>query len=160
MIRITIRGYACVCCPGPDGDTWEVVTDPDVLRTLDGLVADDETFTDYLGPAGSHPTPEKLALAAALEPGGVITFGHRDGEPLLTATTEYRSPRPLSAAELRALVEYTMGQWSDGIGDNLFQNPIHPEYNFECLWSREVVLRRCPGARVGAEYPLVEVTEG
>ncbi|MDY3558543.1 hypothetical protein R5W23_005663 [Gemmata sp. JC673] len=159
MFRIAIRGYACVCSPGPHEDPWQVVTDPDILRTLDGLVADDETFTDYLGPGGLHPTPEELELAAVLEPGGGITFGHRPGEPLLTATTEYRSPRPLAPAELRALVEYTMGQWSDGIGDNLFQNSIHPVYSLECLWSREVVLSRCPGAHVGAEYPTVEVTE-
>jgi hypothetical protein len=60
---------------------------------------------------------------------------------------------------LGALVEYTMGQWSDGIGENLYQCPIHDEYDLLCLWSREVVLQCCPTAAVGAEYPAVEVTD-
>ncbi len=135
------------------------MTDPATLRTLDGLVADDETFTEYLGPGGYRPTPEELVLAEALEPGGVISFSHRDDDPLLTATTEYRSRRALTPAELRALVEYTMGQWSDGIGENLYQCPIHSEYDLLCLWSREVVLQHCPTARLGPEYPAVEVSE-
>jgi hypothetical protein len=133
------------------------VTDPAILRTLDGLVADDETFTEYLWPGGAHPAPEELVLAEVLEPGGVIRFSHRDGDPLLTATTVYRSRRPLTPAELRALVGYTMGQWSDGIGENLFQCPIHPEYHFLCLWSKEVVFECWPGAEVGFDYPVVEV---
>jgi hypothetical protein len=159
VIRIAIRGYAAVRRAGERGESWEAVTEPTILRTLDGLVADDETFTEYLGPGGLQPTPEELALAEVLEPGGVISFSYRDGDPVLTATTEYRSPRPLTPTELRALVEYTMGQWSDGIGENLFQCPIHTEYHFLCLWSKEVVLECWPVANVGGEYPAVEVTE-
>lgn len=153
MTRIVIRGYAAVRHEGAE------VTDPAILRTLDGLVADDETFTEYLGPGGLRPTPEELALAEVLEPGGVISFSYHDGDPLLTATTEYRSRRRLAPNELRALVEYTMGQWSDGIGENLYQLPIHDEYDLLCLWSLEVVRKGWPTATVGAEYPTVIITE-
>jgi hypothetical protein len=159
VIRIAIRGYAAVCRAGERGESWEAVTDPAILRTLDGLVADDEFFTEYLGPRGYLPSPEEIVLAEVLEPGGVIAFGHHEGDPLLTATTEYRSPRSLTPAELRALVSYTMGQWSDGIGENLFQCPIHDEYHFECLSSKEVTFKYWPAAPVGVEYPIVEVTE-
>ena len=159
MIRIAIRGYAAVRRAGERGESWEAVTDPAILRTLAGLVADDELFTEFLGPRGYLPSPEEIVLAETLEPGGVITFDYREGDPLLTATTEYRSPRPLTPAESRELVSYTMGQWSDGIGENLFQCPIHDEYHFLCLWSKEVVLECWPRANVGAEYPAVEVTE-
>src|SRR5262249_32182189 len=107
MVRIVIRGSAAVFRDD------EPVTDPGILRSLDGLGYDEERFTDYLG-----GPPEEDPVAAALEPGGSIQFGYLEGEELLTATTEYRSRRALSADELRLLVDYTMGQWSDGIGEN------------------------------------------
>lgn len=154
MVRITIRGYAAVMLGG------EKVTDPAIVRTLAGLVADHHLFTAYLAPDDVRGvSTEERVLAATLEPGGVISFSHRDGDPLLTATTEYRSPRPLTPTELRALVSYTMGQWSDGIGNVLYQYSIHDEYDILCLWSKEVVQQCCPEFGVGAEYPTVEVAE-
>ena len=106
MVRIVIRGAAAVFRGG------EQITDPDTLRLLDGLVYDAERFTEYLG-----VSPEEEELVAALEPGGHISFGYPDGG-LLTATTEYRSRRLLTDAEVCLLVAYTLGQWSDGIGEN------------------------------------------
>jgi hypothetical protein len=141
MTRIIIRGWAAVF---RDDDVQ--ITDPSVLRSLGALMYDDERFTDYLG-----GPPEEDAVAAALEPGGSIRFGYRDGDELLTATTEYRSMRRLSAREMRLLVDYTMGQWSDGIGEN---------------WTREsaercgyIIMCLTAGDGVGPEYPSVEVIE-
>ena len=155
MTRIVIRGYAAVSRRG-----GEAVTDPAILRTLAGLVYDDdELFTECLDPPNVRGvSPEEKVLARTLEPGGVISFSYREGDPVLTATTEYSSPRPLTPDELRALVSYTMGQWSDGIGENLYQCPIHDEYDLLCLWSEEVVKERWPTADVGNGYPIVEVT--
>ncbi|QDT54084.1 hypothetical protein Pan44_21110 [Caulifigura coniformis] len=107
MPRILIEGGAAVF----NGDTQ--VTDPLVLRSLAGIEYDEERFTDYIG-----GPPEENELATVLDAGGTIKFDYRDGEDVLVAITEYRSHRPLSDAELRLLVEYTMGQWSDGIGEN------------------------------------------
>src|SRR5690242_4410276 len=107
MPRIVIQGAAAVFKDDAP------IADPGILRSLDGLVYDQERFTDYLG-----GPPEEDALAAALEPGGYITFSYRDGTEQLAAITEYCSRRPLSDAELHLLVDYTMGQWSDGIGEN------------------------------------------
>jgi hypothetical protein len=153
VTRIVIRGYAAVIRDG------ETITDPSVLRTLAGLVADDELFTEYLGPPDVRGvSPEEKVLARTLEPGGVISFSYHEGDPGLTATTEYSSPRPLTPQELRALVSYTMGQWSDGIGENLYQCPIHDEYDILCLWSKEVVEQCWPSADLGKDCPTVEVT--
>jgi hypothetical protein len=138
MLRIVIRGAAAV-----SRDDVQV-TDPAVLRSLDGLVYDGERFTDYIG-----GPPGENELAAALEPGGVISFGYREGDDLLSATTEYRSRRPLTDAELRLLVGYTMGQWSDGIGENwTCISPDRCGYSIMCLTA---------GDGVGPDYPAVEV---
>ena len=107
MPRIVIRGSAAVFRDDVR------VTDADILRSLDGIAYDEERFTDYLG-----GPPEENVLAAALLPGGVIRFGYRKGDDVLSATTEYRTNRPLTDDELRLLVDYTMGQWSDGVGEN------------------------------------------
>ena len=107
--RIVIRGWAAVYRDD------EQVSEPTVIRTLDGLVYDDEKFTDHIG-----GTDEENSLAEALESGGSLRFGCDDGESLLTVTTEYRSRRPLTDTELTWLVAYTLGQWSDGIGENWY----------------------------------------
>ena len=121
------------------------VTDPAILRSLDGLVYDEERFTDYLGGPGEDE------LAAVLEPGGILAFGYCEGDELLSATTEYRSRRPLSEAELRLLVEYTMGQWSDGIGENwTCESADKCGYTVMCLDAADVA---------SPEYPTVEVVE-
>jgi len=141
MARIIIRGSAAVFSGN------EQVTDPDILRSLDGLMYDDERFTDYLG----GPPGEDL-IAAVLEPGGVIRFCYREGDEQLMATTEYWSRRPLNEEELRILVEYTMGQWSDGIGEN-----------WACFSEERcgyMVMCHTPGdLGVGPNYPSVQVTE-
>ncbi len=141
MPRIFIRGAAAVFRDD------EQVTDHNVLRSLSGLVYDEERFTDYIG--GS---PEEDALAEALEPGGIISFGYCDGDGLLVATTEYRGRRPLTDAELRLLVDYTMGQWSDGIGENwACVSSDKCGYSIMCL---------TPGDQVGPDYPTVDVGAG
>lgn len=139
MPRIVIRGAAAVF----RGD--EQVTDPAVLRSLDGLAYDDERFTDYIGgPA------EEDQLAAALEPGGIIRFAYRDSADVLEAVTEYQSRRQLTAQELHLLVEYTMGQWSDGIGENWTGiSTDRCGFSIMCLTD---------GDGVSSEYPAVEVT--
>ncbi|MCE9545694.1 MAG: hypothetical protein K8T25_09280 [Planctomycetia bacterium] len=148
MIRIIIRGSAAVFRQDEDeedeDDEEDQITDATILRSLAGLVYDKERFTDYLG----GPDAEN-EVAAALEPGGIIQFGYVDGEDVLTAVTEYRSRRPLTDAELRLLVDYTMGQWSDGIGENwACSSPAKCGYAIMCL---------TPGSQVAKGYPSVQV---
>jgi hypothetical protein len=137
MSRIIIQGAAAVFRDN------ERVTDPAVLRSLDGLVYDEERFTDYLG-----GPPEEDQLATALEPGGIIRFSYHDGD-LLRATTEYRARRPLTVEEVRLLVDYTMGQWSDGIGENwTCSSAERCGYSIMCLTADD---------EVGPNYPEVEI---
>jgi hypothetical protein len=141
MSRIVIRGTAAVFFND------EQVTDPKVLGSLNGLVYDEERFTDYIG----GPAVED-ELATALEPGGGLSFSYHEGDRLLCVTTEYRICRPLSEMELRLLVDYTMAQWSDGIGENWTSiSPDKCGYSVMCLTA---------GDGVGADYPLVEVVAG
>ena len=105
MARIVVRGWAAVFRDD------EPVTDPSVLRALDGVVYDDEWFTDYLWCLGGPDRP-----LDALEFGGCLRFCYTEGDEWLTATTEYRSKRPLAESELRQLLKYTSKQWSGGIG--------------------------------------------
>jgi hypothetical protein len=138
MPHIVVRGAAAVFRDD------ERITDPTALRALDGLVYDEETFTDHIG-----GTPEEDELAAALEPGGIISFRYRDGDEVLSAITEYRTRQSLSDEALRVLVEYTMGQWSDGIGENwTCISPTKCGYSIMCL---------TPGDDVGTDDPAVEV---
>jgi hypothetical protein len=137
--RITIQGRAAVYL----GD--DRVTEPDILRSLDGLTCDDETFTDFIG-----GTKEEDVLAAALEKGGILRFGY-DGSDSLTVTTEYQARRSLSEEEMQWLVDYTLGQWTDGIGENW--DAISVErcgFGISCLFLED---------DVGTNYPWVEVVE-
>lgn len=98
-------------------DDGEVVEDLGLLQTLDGLAYTDEEFSDYLA-----DDDRTRGLAALGVTGGDLTF-HFSGTGL-EACTIYSTPRALNAVELGALCEYTIGQWSDGIGSNFFQERL------------------------------------
>lgn len=53
--------------------------------------------------------------------GGTLTFKVEDGK--LYAITVYESVRRLTNKELVELMDYTVGQWSDGIGEGFEQYP-------------------------------------
>jgi hypothetical protein len=107
MPRITIEGLAAV------SRNDEQVTDPGVLASLVPLTYGDELFTTYMG-----GTPLEDAVREALEPGGVLRFTHAPGTELLTVRVEFEARRILSPEELRTLIDDTLSQWSDGIGEN------------------------------------------
>lgn len=108
-MRISIQGQANVFV----GDDDDPISDPSVLQKLDGIKYVEERFTDFLG-----GTALEDALALALEPGGYLHFTYVPVNPYLTVTTEFRAKRRLSKEEIDELVNYTCGQWSDGIGEN------------------------------------------
>jgi hypothetical protein len=141
-MRYVIWGWAAVF----NAEGGEV-TDRDVLRQLADFVdEDDSPATGYIG-----GTPEQDAIAEALEPSGRLRFSLRDDEPMLRVVNEYVARRPLTAAELRWLGEYTLGQWSDGMGECVFV----PSGQFEGY-----KLQPLDEHEVGAlEYPFIQVTE-
>lgn len=115
-MRIVISGRAAVY-PEPSpylpSDPKAVpVTDPAVLRTLDGYDAEPEDpLSDDLSPA----------LTAAGVTGGTLRFVFDAARGGLRAVTEYTCPRPLTDDELADLVRETEGAWSDGVGENGFE---------------------------------------
>ncbi len=130
-MKITIAGHAVVT-----DDTGEV-TDAAVLRRLHGVVYDRETFTDHLGdinvagyekdirPENEARMRKKIreaelenATRNALLPSGHLRLVYKEAENQVWVVTEYEAQRVLSEAEMALLVQYTCGQWSDGIGEN------------------------------------------
>ncbi|APV48330.1 hypothetical protein BWI17_00700 [Betaproteobacteria bacterium GR16-43] len=97
-----------------DGDDPPVVDDPTELAALDGL-KHDEIFSDYISDGGDK------TLAEAGVSGGELEFRYDAKSKQLIGITEYTAPRLLTKSELALLKEYTVGQWSDGIGSNFFQ---------------------------------------
>jgi hypothetical protein len=53
---------------------------------------------------------------------GYMRFVYEDGE--LFTVNEYISTRELTKEEMSELIEYTQGQWSDGVGEGFEQRPI------------------------------------
>jgi hypothetical protein len=91
------------------------IDDPAVLRTLDGLVYGDELFAEYL------MDDDGTAAFADAVSGGLLFFSFDAASGQLMAHTEYALSRPLSPQEVDLLQDYTVGQWSDGIGSGFFQ---------------------------------------
>lgn len=97
-----------------DGDT-PIMEVKEVLASLHGL-AHDEVFSDHLyGQAGAND------IANAGISGGLLQFFFSQETGQLRGTTEYSLQRMLNASEIELLLDYTLGQWSDGIGSNFFQ---------------------------------------
>jgi hypothetical protein len=111
------------------------ITDLAVLKSLDGLLYDDEKFTDHLG----GPAREN-ALVSLLEEGGILQFQCDLDSGQLRVITEYRASRRLKKKELAALVDYTIGQWSDGIGESFHDESIERcGYHLACQDDAPVV---------------------
>jgi hypothetical protein len=96
-----------------NGDA-EHVEKPSALRSLDGI-ASDENFCDHIDGA-ILKSMENAQLS-----NGKLRFVFDEKLKRLLGVTEYLSNRELSDQELLSLKQYTLGQWSDGIGSNFFQ---------------------------------------
>jgi len=93
-------------------DDYVIVTDPTELKSLDG-VDDQSCFTDYM-------SQEEEVIS-----GGYLEFRYDEKTNQLIAETKYDITRELTEEEIRELVDYTQGQWSDGIGEGFEQNSVY-----------------------------------
>lgn len=107
------------------------VEDPARLATIDGA-ASDECFSEYL----TDDLTTK-ALPSRGVSGGGLRFRYLPDRQEVWAETEYDLREPLTGAEQELLLNYTLGQWSDGIGENFSQEyadetglflSLHPEH--------------------------------
>jgi hypothetical protein len=138
--KLAIRGFAAVFQKGQN------VTDPATLASLVPISFDDEVFSDYLADGSLDPD-----LVDAIAPGGVLDFDYDGESAVLRVSVEYTTRRALSAPELRALVEYTLGQWSGGIGETWASVSMERTgYSIQCVFH---------GEGLPAEYPWVDVRE-
>jgi hypothetical protein len=76
------------------------------------------TETEYEECFSDHFQEDELSNIGLTE--GYLRFFINENKSL-TVLTEYKSPRSLEENEVSALVEYTLGQWLDGIGSNFSQ---------------------------------------
>lgn len=114
-MRIVISGRAALYPEAdvlPSDPAAVPVTDPSVLRGLDGYDAEPE-----------DPLADDIdaALTKAGVRGGTLTFAFDPARQELRAVTEYTCRRRLTDDQLAALVEETVGAWSDGVGENGFE---------------------------------------
>lgn len=107
-MKIVISGLASASAL----DCEEEITDPARLRTLDGLDYSTDRCSNYL-----DRSFEEIGVS-----GGVVRLAYDAGAEQLRVVTEYQAPRRLKPAELRKLVQETVGQWSDGIGEGEFRH--------------------------------------
>jgi hypothetical protein len=101
------------------GESGLFVEDVATLRSLDGLQYDEEVFSDHIGDG------ELGAIADIGISGGSLSFVFDVSSKQLIAKTQYSLTRPLKPREVEFLKSYTVGQWSDGIGSNFFQERMH-----------------------------------
>ncbi|MBX3628081.1 MAG: hypothetical protein KF892_23935 [Rhizobacter sp.] len=101
------------------GESGVFVEDVATLRSLDGLLYDEEVFSDHIGDG------ELEAIAGIGISGGSLAFAFDARSKQLIAKTKYSLTRPLKPKEVELLKSYTVGQWSDGIGSNFFQDRMH-----------------------------------
>lgn len=92
------------------------------LKELDGVTCKDD-FTEYM-----QYNPKTSPIKRKGISSGYMEFKYLM-DRLWTVTT-YKCPVELSQKELNDLKEYTIGQWSDGIGETFEQFPCKyvPEY--------------------------------
>lgn len=106
MYQITVKG--------------EARTDYPHLVELHGIMCEDD-FTDYFDSDFTFVNNVK---------NGIMSFHYESGK-LMTWTT-YESDRELTTKELNILKDYTVGQWSDGIGEGFEQSPCFESRYAEC----------------------------
>jgi hypothetical protein len=111
------------------------VEDQRALKSLDGLSYSDELLSDYIGDGG-----ETLALVTVGITGGSLSFAFDSKSKRLLASTEYSLARLLSQEETNILKRYTIGQWSDGIGSNFFQERMNQGLAPQALIADESVV--------------------
>jgi hypothetical protein len=142
LVRYVIWGWAAVF--DPDGHE---VHDLATLQQLAGFVdAEDLYATDYIG-----GTPQQDEIAAALVRSGQLRFALHEGESSLRVLSTFIARRPLSTLELNWLRKDTLGQWSDGMGENVFV-PSGPfmDFSIQPLDEHEAAVQG---------YPFVSIIE-
>ena len=122
MFTIVVRGPTEAV-----DDDFEPIDDPVKLKSIGGLVYDEDVCSNYLDPA-----LQEIGIT-----GGDLRLEYNSSKKELEVVTEYLSPRELTKKELKALRDDTAGQWGDGLGAGCFEN---------LLWDSGYGVELNPGA--------------
>jgi uncharacterized protein len=101
-MRITLKGPAAAI-----GMDDQPITEAIQLRKFSGLKSEDSCIDYFAEP-----------LSDTYFEGGHLEFVFDESLQRLAIQTVYHTPRELKKKELKALIDETCGQWSDGIGEN------------------------------------------
>lgn len=82
------------------------------LKIFNGI-EDETVFSDYV----DEDFPDCVT-------GGYMYFRYSPQEQKLMTVTEYETTRKLTPEEEQIVIEYTQGQWSDGIGEGFEQHDL------------------------------------
>ncbi|MDQ8209743.1 hypothetical protein QEH52_19650 [Coraliomargarita sp. SDUM461003] len=124
MRKIKIIGFAQVT---DDDDNF--ISAPEILKKLDGIVYDDEFQTDYIGGSDAENTLEEKLYRS-----GNMYFHFQPGENYLRVESIFDLKEELTKEEIQLLVENTLGQWSDGMGENFTSESLTKYgYSIMCL---------------------------
>ena len=89
---------------------------------FDGLECDDAVFCDYVN--------RKFDKFPECVTGGYMRFEYNKKLETLYVITEYET-RKLTKEEEQQVIDYTQGQWSDGIGEGFEQQVFSGEENWD-----------------------------
>lgn len=89
-------------------DSDNIIEDIKILKLFRKMELSEELCSDYI-----DGDLEKIGIT-----GGSLKLSLNQNAKKLLVVTEYSSPGLLTELELTELVEFTIGQWSDGIGEN------------------------------------------
>lgn len=115
MVIIEIKGEANPQLINEDGNE---VDEQDAMKLADGITIPDD-FTAYSQDLKFHRFLIK----------GYTKFKYEPAKKELFAVCRYESLRELTSTEISQLVDYTQGQWSDGIGEGFEQEPCAHDDN-------------------------------
>ncbi|MDX1928283.1 MAG: ankyrin repeat domain-containing protein [Pirellulaceae bacterium] len=110
-MRITLRGPAMAV-----GADDQPITDAKLLRQFSGLKSGESCVEYFTQP-----------LNEIHFEGGQLEFVFDESLQQLAIQTVYFTPRELKKKDLKALIDETCGQWSDGIGENGLMAQENPE---------------------------------
>jgi hypothetical protein len=120
---VTIRfgGPVRVLWTSYDGSEDREISDLEQVKRFDGETCQDlidgvmlpVTVADYLFDGSGTELLEGIGIT-----GGIVRFEYKPQLKQLWLATEYYAPRKLNEQELDVLLDYTMGQWSDGAGES------------------------------------------
>jgi ankyrin repeat protein len=96
--------------------TNEEIAQPEELKRLDGVAYTDDSCCKYL-----PPELDDIGLM-----GGLVRLVYTPETRQLRVVTDYQAPHELTSKELKALVQETTAQWSDGIGEDAYWQEVRP----------------------------------